>query len=125
VNEEVQRCLSIPRKKGIILMIHTNFITNECLLKFLNKNTMNIFLYDKMGGSTNCISSVIDIALGVKKPIGISDSDMFRNIYNDSICIYKTPIKDILLNSVNYCDYYREKYSHNNVINKFKSIILN
>ena len=125
VQEEVNRCLSIPRKAGIILRINIHFMTNEELLCFLNKNTMNIFLYSQMGGSINCISSVIDIALGVKKPIGISDSDMFRNIYNDSICVYKRPIKDILNNSVEYCDFYREKYSHENVISKFKSIILN
>ena len=125
VQEEINRCLSISKKEGIILMINTDFMTNEQLLQFLNANTMNLFLYIPTGGGRNVISSVIDIALSVKKPIGISDSDMFRNIYHDSICVSKTPIKDILLHSVNYCDYYREKYSHENVIRKFKHIILN
>ena len=110
--KEVRHCLSIPRKPGIILLIHNKFLSNEDLLTYLNSNTMNVFLYDKMGGSKNCISSVIDVALGVRKPLAISDSDMFRNIYDDKICLYKTPISKILETSVEHCEKFREQYSH-------------
>lgn len=125
VQEEINRCLTIQRKPGIILIINNDFLSNEDLLLFLNSNTMNIFLYDSMGGNKNCISSVIDVVLGIKKPLAISNSDMFRNIYSDEICLYKRPISEILKTSVKYCDKFREDYSHKNVIDKFNKIIKN
>ena len=69
------------------------------------------------------ISSAIDYAISVKKPIGISDSYMFRNIYNDSICLYKVSIEECLQNSTEHCRQFLEKYSHANMINKFKDLI--
>lgn len=78
---------------------------------------MNIFLYDSL--PNNGISSVIDFALSVEKPLAISDSCMFEHIYDDSICVYKTPLLEIMKNSVEYCKQFREKYSHKNFIEKF------
>ena len=71
------------------------------------------------------ISSTIDYALSVKKPLGISNSYMFRNIYSDEICLYKTSMKDCILNSVSYCDKFVNEYSEENIINKFNYIINN
>ena len=70
------------------------------------------------------ISSTIDYALSVKTPLGISDSYMFRNIYDDKICLYKIPIDTCLQGSTEYCKQFLEKYSHTNMINKFKDAIL-
>jgi len=119
----LNNCMNVPRKEGIVLMITHAFFTNEELLEFLNKNTMNIFMYDYMYGRG--VSSTIDYALSVKKPIGISDSYMFRNIYSDEICLYKNPIRTILNNSVKYCEKFLVEYSHENMINKFYKIIGN
>jgi hypothetical protein len=115
------KCLSLNIKPGIKLLISHAFFSNEEILKFLSLNTMNIFLYDKLDGRG--ISSAIDYAISVKKPIGISDSYMFRNIYSDEICLYKTSIVNCLNNSVNYCNKYLEKYSNENLRNKFKNIL--
>ena len=115
------KLLNVPRKQKIILMITHTFFTNEDILLFLHSNTMNIFLYDTM--PTRSISSVIDYAISVKKPVGISNSHMFRNIYNDSICLYKSSINYCLENSVKYCEKYLNKYSNENIINKFNLII--
>jgi hypothetical protein len=107
-------------KPGIILLItHDFFSTNE-ILTFLQSNTMNIFLYDELHGRG--ISSVIDYALSVKKPIGISDSYMFRNIYSDEICLYKHSIDYCLKQSTSK---YLKEYSHENVKNKMNMIINN
>ena len=103
-------------------MILHDFLTNEEILKFLSTNTLNIFLYDKLEGRG--ISSTIDYALSVKKPLAISDSCMFRNIYSDEICAYKSNLNDIINNSVKYCEKYLDKYSNINLINKFKKIII-
>jgi len=121
INNIRNKLINIHKKKEIILMISHTFFSNENILRFLKSNTMNIFLYDYMNGRS--ISSVIDYALSVKKPLGISDSCMFRNIYHDSICLYKTSIKDCLENSVNYCEKFLIEYSHENLIKKFDSVI--
>ena len=49
---------------------------------------------------------------------------MFRNIYSDEICAYKSNLNDIINNSVKYCEKYLDKYSNINLINKFKKIII-
>jgi hypothetical protein len=115
------KCLSLNIKPGIKLLISHAFFSNEEILKFLSLNTMNIFLYDKLDGRG--ISSAIDYAISVKKPIGISDSYMFRNIYSNEVSIYETTIENCMKNSVNYCNKYLEKYSNKNLRNKFKNIL--
>lgn len=110
----VEKCFSFPRKPGVELLVCTDFVSNEDLLVFLNSNTMNLFLYSKMEGRG--ISSVIDYALSVDVPIGISDSYMFRNIYDDSICVYKNKISDIM--KIQISKKYREIYSRENIIEK-------
>ena len=116
-------CENVSRKSTIKLMITHEFVSNEDLLYFLKSNTMNVFLYDDLPGRG--ISSVIDYALSVKKPLGISDSYMFRNIYSDEICLYKTPINNCIKNSVICCNKYVEEYSNSNVRNKFEYILKN
>ena len=110
-------------KKGIKLIICHEFFTEDELLFFLKSNTANIFLYDYMKGRG--ISSTIDYALSVKKPLIISDSYMFRHIYSDDICIYKNNLETCLKNSTNYCNKFLEQYSHKNMIDKFRNIIMN
>lgn len=122
-NKMLLKCKNIPIKKGIkLLFIHDFFSTND-LLYFLRSNTMNIFMYDEMTGRG--ISSTIDYALSVKKPLGISNSYMFRNVYSDDICLYKTSIEKCIEHSVSYCSKFLQKYSHENTKNTFEKLILN
>ena len=122
---ETRRCLNIPRKPGIILLINNEFLSNEDLLLFLKSNTMNVFLYlNSLPYSKNSVSSVIDVVLGVHKPLAVSNSSFFRHVYNDKVCPYKTPIREILKISAAYWDQFRDKYSHKNLIEKFEKIIL-
>lgn len=113
-NYVAQICNQIPRKPEIQIQIIHDYLDNNDLLYFLNSNTINIFLYDRMEGRG--ISSTIDYALSVHTPIGISDSFMFRHIYDDSICVYKTPIIDCMKNGKEYLKKYKKEYSHENSI---------
>jgi hypothetical protein len=117
------RCIQQNIKPSIKLMITHEFFSTEDILKFLQSNTMNLFLYDYL--HDRGISSTIDYAISVKKPLGISDSYMFRNIYSDAICLYKTSISNCLDNSVNYYTKYLTEYSHDNMIIKFRTICNN
>lgn len=113
-------CEGVSIKSTIKIMITHEFVSNEDLLLFLKSNTMNLFLYDKLEGRG--ISSVIDYALSVKVPLGISDSYMFRHIYSDDICVYKKSIRDCIKNSENHCSPFLEKYSNKELILKFENI---
>ena len=93
-NQIAIRCRSLITKQGIKLLILHDFLPETDLVNFLASNDLNIFLYDQML-HRGC-SSVIDYALAAKKPIAISDCDMFRHIYSDQICAYKRSLSDII-----------------------------
>jgi len=116
-------CRSIPRKAGIELFMYTTFVSNSDILYFLSKNTLNLFIYDKHSPSSGN-SSTIDYAISVNTPFGISDSYMFEHIYDDSICVFKRPLCEIIGNSLEYTKQIREKYSHKALCDKMEYIIL-
>ncbi|MFY7728502.1 MAG: hypothetical protein ACOVRN_03185 [Flavobacterium sp.] len=95
-NTVIERCAQLNLKPGIEFIISRDFFTNEDILYFLNSNNMNIFLYDELKGRS--ASSVIDYAISVNTPFGISDSYMFRHVYSDCICLYKNSINDCIKN---------------------------
>jgi Methyltransferase domain len=73
-----QNCRSLVRKSGIRLEISHDFLEKKDLLDFLARNTINVFLYnDKQGRG---LSSAIDNALAVQRPICVSESTMFRHV---------------------------------------------
>lgn len=121
VSEMKNRCIAVNTKSTIKLMIIHEFFSTHDILKFLESNTMNIFLYDYMYGRG--ISSTLDYAMSVKRPLGISDSYMFRHMYSDEICLYKTSINVCLQNSVKYCSKFLNDYSHEKMISKFRFIV--
>jgi len=122
--KEFMKCKAVPVKPGIIVMISTEFFSNEDILMFLKKNTMNMFLYDTMYHPTAGISSVLDVALSVKTPIGITNSYMFRNVYNDCISLNNNRIKDCIKMSFEYCNTIRNTiYSHDEFLKKLYSLI--
>ena len=117
-----QKCMLLNKKPNIRVFITHEFFTTEDVLLFLRSNTINLFMYDEMHGRG--ISSTIDYAMSVRKPIGISNSYMFRNVYSDNVCLYKTSVESCIATSVNYFDKYLKKYSHFNMIDKFRQIIM-
>lgn len=93
-----ENCKSLITKKGIKLEITHEFLEGEKVLDFLDGNDLNAFFYEDKNGRG--ISSAVDNALAVKKPIAISNCPMFRHILNTnpSICIEKLTLKEILKN---------------------------
>lgn len=73
-----RNCRSLIKKSGIKLEISHDFLEKNELLDFLAKNSINVFLYeDKQGRG---LSSAIDNALAVQRPICVSESTMFRHV---------------------------------------------
>lgn len=117
------QCMAKNTKPGIKVFITNEFFSNTDILHFLASNTTNIFLYDTLPGRS--ISSATDYAISVKKPLLISDSHMFRHIYNDSICPYKTPVVECIKNSVKLVEKYYEQFSNKQLITKINKIMTN
>lgn len=99
----VGRCQNLIVKPKIQLVITHDFLSQEKLLDFLAQNTLNAFFYEKC--QRRGISSVIDYALAVHRPIAITNSTMFRHILLDknftdysSICIEEEIISPKNLN---------------------------
>lgn len=123
LNELEKICKLQGLKPGIQLIITKQFISDQELLDFLSGNTINIFMYD-VESHRGC-ASVLDYALSVRKPIGISDSNMFRHIYSDQICVYKRYIKDIINDGNEYLEKYRQLWSNQNLIECIEKFLSN
>ncbi|MEG4443640.1 class I SAM-dependent methyltransferase [Microcoleus sp. AT9_B5] len=95
-----QRCQQSIVKPGIKLSLSHDFLSQEKLLDFLAQNTVNAFFYEKH--EHRGISSTIDHALAVKRPIAITKSNMFRHIISakPSICIEDSSLKQIVDNGI-------------------------
>jgi SAM-dependent methyltransferase len=96
IEETVSACRGAITRKGIQLNFTHKFMSNEELLDFLGKGSLNAFLYDDLNGH-GC-ASTIDYALSVKRPIAINKSFMFRHIRDakPSICIENRSLKEIM-----------------------------
>jgi GR25 family glycosyltransferase involved in LPS biosynthesis len=119
-----EKCERNNIKPGIKLLITHEFFSNEDILNFLSTNTINVFLYDDLKMMRRrSISSVLDYALSVDRPIGISSCSMFRNIYNDDICLEKISIQQCIDNYPVNLKNIKKIYEHNNVIRRFDDIL--
>jgi hypothetical protein len=53
---------------------------NKKMLNYLAENSINVFLYEDTG--SRGLSSALDIALAVQRPVGISNAVMFRHLFD-------------------------------------------
>ena len=118
-NKIKEECIS-RLKKGIQIKFYDIFVPNESLLQFLNSNSINIFAYEENEEVGDGISSVIDYALSVDIPIGITNVSMFRHIYDKKIDIYENSIQNIILK---YENKYKNIWSNLNLINKLELLL--
>jgi hypothetical protein len=114
-------CQAKNTNPNIKLLIRNDFFSNEEILLFLASNTANVFLYDRL--ETRGISSVIDYAISANKPFVISNSVMFRNVYSDDICVFRTPLLEAIENSNKMLPIFQERYSHHRMIEKMDHVM--
>lgn len=95
-----ESCRQRVRKPGIRLEISYDFTTPAELHDFLASNTLNAFFYDER--KHRGISSTIDHALAVQRPIAITRCGMFRHILgaSPSVCIDDMSLKQLISNGV-------------------------
>lgn len=120
----IESCKKNITRSNINLKITTDFIGDEELLEFLGDNDLNIFFYQDYH-DYNGISSVIDYALAVEKPIAINKSSMYSHIINasPSICVEDNSLKDIISNGFSPLKERKDSWSHENFIDTVEKII--
>jgi hypothetical protein len=94
----VERCKASISKPGIRLVASHDFLDNGALLDFAAQNTVNVFLYEDTGNRG--LSSAIDIALSAQRAVAVSESVMFRHLFDvrPSVCVTKSSLRAIIQN---------------------------
>lgn len=119
--EVIQKCLDANKNPNITLNISQDFKTDDGVLLFLANNDINVFVYEENGDG---ISSVIDYALSVKRPIAISESRMFRHLDGVSgISIADSSLKEIINRGVAPLEDIYKKWSNENFIREMEEAI--
>jgi GDP-D-mannose 3',5'-epimerase len=118
---EIQQIITKP---GIKIEVSHDFLSDEDIINWLNKNTINCYFYDYLESSG--IASSPDYAIAAMKPIAINNSRMFVNLHNlePSIEIEKNSLKNIIKNGVIPLLPIHKKYTHKNVLLSYETLSL-
>jgi hypothetical protein len=116
-------CQKAVRKSGIKLAVNHRFLPPKALLDILAAMSINVFLYDL--DRQRGISSVIDYALAVQRPIAISRSGMFRHMKSatPSIFIEDSSLKHIMRNGIAPLVPYYNEWSESNFVKGYERVL--
>lgn len=117
------RCMAAVSNPKIKLNITNNFIPDEEIVKFLNRNDINIFLYNFEEGRG--LSSAVDYAVSAEKPFGITSSSMFKHVLSEfpELNLDNHSIKDVIAYGNKPSLHFKDAWSAQRVINKFYKIL--
>ena len=118
-----EKCRARIARPGIQLKITHDFMDHEAMLDFLSENTINVFLYDKI--NSKGISSAVDHAMAVQRPIAVSDNPMFRHLLNiePSICVNNNSLKTIIRNGFAPLQKYYHEWNAENLLWEYERIL--
>lgn len=111
-------------KPGVTLEITSDFRGDDAILDFLTGNDLNVFLYQHFP-HYNGISSVIDYALSVRKPIAVCKSGLFSHI-NDvtpSICVEDSTLPEIMQRGFEPLQRFHDEWSNSNFVRHLEEIL--
>ena len=115
--QTIQQQLWSLNKPNITVEVSTDFLSDDELITMLSMNTANVFLYPPFKGENRGLSSVIDKALAARKPIAISDSDMYRHInMEDKFLLSKNSLAEIISFGTGHLEPFLEKFSEEGLI---------
>jgi hypothetical protein len=111
-----QHCKALVHKPNIKLEITHDFLSTTELQAFLAKNTLNAFFYDEH--KNRGLSSVVDFALSVGRPIALTKSLMFRHLGQcaPSIFIEDKSLREIIAQGIQPLQKYVKEFSEANLI---------
>ena len=110
---EVERCLEVLAGTDIKLEVSHDYKTQSELIKWLSQHHVNLFLYYASHGRG--MASATDYALSAYRPIGVSDSEMFRHL---PASMQAVDIRSLAINHKAY-----EEHSNKRLIEKYKQCL--
>ncbi|HTZ41451.1 MAG TPA: hypothetical protein VMB77_14955 [Syntrophales bacterium] len=117
------RCKALITKAGIQLIITHNYMDKKALLDYLAQNTINVFLYKDRSGRG--LSSALDNAMAVHRPVAVSDAVMFRHIFDvePSVCVTKCSLKTITQNGFAPLQKHYSEWNAENLLWEYERIL--
>ncbi|MGI9101555.1 MAG: class I SAM-dependent methyltransferase [Terriglobales bacterium] len=118
-----QTCQALITKPGIRLVVTNDFLDQSSLLDFAAQNTINVFLYGDTGNRG--LSSAIDIAMSVQRPIAVSQSVMFRHLFDvtPSVCIENNSLRSMIQNGFAPLQKHYEEWSADNLLWEYERVL--
>ena len=109
---------------NIELKLYSQYLNQDCLLEWLSENDINVFTYGQ--SSSNGVSSSIDYALSVKKPIAVNRNPMFRHLFdvNPSIFVEDNSVLNIKNYGISPLQKVYETHSNENLIRFFQKLLI-
>lgn len=116
-------CRGRVRKPGVRLEITHDFLTHPQLLDFLARNSLNAFLYDRL--STAGISSAVDHAMTVRRPVAVTNSIMFRHLLGlePPVTVERSSLKDIQANGTKPYEHLLQQWSPESICRRYEQIV--
>ncbi|KKN18903.1 hypothetical protein LCGC14_0951230 [marine sediment metagenome] len=115
-------CRELNINPGIELNITHDLLTESELLDFLARNDLNAFLY---GAISEGLSSVIDYALSVQRPVAVTNTMMFRHLQpNDDILVEHNSLMEILNKGTKPLEKYYQEWSTDNFVKALDNLFL-
>ncbi len=110
-------------KKDIHLNVTHSFMSEPDLLDFLGKHTINVFHYQDSGSPYVGISSVIDYALAVRRPIAITKANQFRHIWSRApeICLEDHTLPQIIAMGTAPLQQFYAKWTKENILSDLET----
>ncbi|MBF0543679.1 MAG: hypothetical protein HQM08_04565 [Candidatus Riflebacteria bacterium] len=118
-----EKCQSLITKPGIRLLVTHYFLETNGILDFLAQNTVNMFLYEDTGNRG--LSSTVDYAMAVQRPIAISDAIMFRHLFDvePSVCVTKNNLKTIISGGFIPLKKHYDEWNAENILWEYERIL--
>jgi len=91
------------------------------IVKWLNQNDINIFLYNNFDSIG--VSASIDKALAAKKPIGVNESNFFRHIYSKDIDIGQNLLTDIIKKGTSPLEKFYHRWNPQELIMQYDTLV--
>lgn len=94
-HEIADHCRAIAKDHVDLTISHAYVDSNFDMVSLLNKNDLNVLCYSDMPGRGT--SSCVDLLLAAKKPIAVSNSNMFRHInFKDEVLFERNSFHEII-----------------------------
>lgn len=107
-------------QQQISLEVSHDFMDHATLLNWLHSNDINLFTYNRNEGRG--LSSTIDYALSVRRPISVTMSVMFRHL-PASVCIENATLKQLIAEGIKPLQEVYKQHTNEMLIEKYRQVI--